>query len=41
MVDALFKKGQREGAMAALQTLRTEFPDDEEVLKRMQAAGMR
>ncbi len=40
MVDALFKKGQREGAMAALQTLRTEFPDDEDVQKRMQAAGM-
>jgi uncharacterized membrane protein len=40
MVDALFKKGQREGAMAALQTLRTEFPDDEDVRKRMQAAGM-
>jgi hypothetical protein len=40
MVDALFKKGQREGAKAALQTLRTEFPDDEEVQRRMQAAGM-
>jgi uncharacterized membrane protein len=40
MVDALFKKGQREAAMAALQTLRTEFPDEPEVQRRMQAAGM-
>jgi uncharacterized membrane protein len=40
MVDALFKKGQPQGAMAALQTLRTEFPDEEEVQRRMLAAGM-
>jgi uncharacterized membrane protein len=39
LVDALLKKGQREAAGAALQTLRTDFPDDPEVQKRLQAAG--
>lgn len=40
LVDALFKKGQREAATAALQSLRAEFPDDPEVRKRLQVAGL-
>jgi uncharacterized membrane protein len=40
LVDALLKKGQREAAGAALQSLRTDFPDDPEVLKRAQATGL-
>jgi uncharacterized membrane protein len=39
LVDALYKKGQREAAGAALRTLRTDFPDDPEVQKRVQAVG--
>jgi uncharacterized membrane protein len=39
LVDALLKKGQREAAGAALQTLRTDFPEDPEVQKRLQAVG--
>jgi uncharacterized membrane protein len=38
LVDALLKKGQREAAGAALQTLRTDFPDEPEVQKRMPGA---
>jgi hypothetical protein len=40
LVDALLKKGQREAAGAALQSLRTDFPDDPDVLKRAQATGL-
>ncbi len=40
LFDALLKKGQRDAAAATLQALRTEFPDDPEVQKRAQAAGM-
>ncbi len=40
LVDALLKKGQREAAAAALQSLRAEFPDDPEVQKRLRSAGL-
>ncbi len=40
LVDALFKKGPREGAIAALQSLRAEFPDDPEVRRRLQMVGL-
>jgi len=40
LADALLKKGQRDAAAAALQTLRTEFPDSNEVQERMKAAGL-
>ena len=40
LVDSLFKKGPREGAVAALQSLRSEFPDEPEVKKRLQAVGL-
>ncbi len=35
LVDALLAKGEREAAVAALQSLRTDFPDDPEVQKRV------
>jgi hypothetical protein len=40
LVDALLKKGQRDAAAAALQSLRTEFPNSRQVQQRMQAAGV-
>jgi uncharacterized membrane protein len=40
LVDALLKKGQRGAAAAALQSLRTEFPNSQEVRDRMPAAGL-
>jgi hypothetical protein len=37
-VDALLAKGEREAAAAALRTLRTDFPKDPEVQKRVPSA---